>query len=99
MSHRSFRWALAGVALALLAASCETERPAGAPGTHPKPSSPAPPGSSGSASSSSSSPAGVSFKSSGDPAFDAWRNQFAGKAGSAGHQKSTIVAVLDGLTP
>jgi len=98
MAVRTFRWAVAGIAMGLMVGACETDELAGGSGTIPK--SPAPPGSgSGSGSSHSGSTPAFSFKSSGDAKFDTWRKSFASKADGAGRKKSSIIAVLDGLTP
>ncbi|HVY88892.1 MAG TPA: lytic murein transglycosylase [Hyphomonadaceae bacterium] len=107
MSVRLMRRVFAGVALSLLLGACETEELAGGPGSHKpapakpgKPASPAPPASGGSSSGgSTATPQAFNFKSSGDSTFDAWRTSFANKAASAGRKNSSIVAVLDGLTP
>lgn len=94
MSGRTFRWALAGMALGFLVASCESQELDGGGPKPAPPSSPAPP-STGPGSSSGE----FGFKTSGDAQFDAWRNQFAAKAQMAGRKKSSIVSVLEGLVP
>jgi lytic murein transglycosylase len=80
--------------MALLVGACETTDEL-AVGPAPRPNSPAPPGG-GSADNGAS---GIRFKTSGDSSFDAWRNEFAAKARNAGRKTSSIVSVLDGLTP
>jgi lytic murein transglycosylase len=95
MSGRTFRWALAGAALGFLAGGCESQELPGAPSPKPPPpGSPAPP-------SSGSGPAagGFGFKTSGDSKFDSWRDQFAARAQSSGRKNSSIVEVLEDLTP
>ncbi len=96
MGIRSLRWAIAGVVMGLGLAACESTKTAHGPGPQPKPTSPAPP-SSGSGSAGSGGTFG--FASSGDATFDAWRNQFAGKAQMSGRKATAIKSVLDGLTP
>lgn len=91
--HLSWRFALAGVAAALAIAACETQELAGGPDTRPPPGSP-PPSSSG-----SSGQQAIAFKTSGSDKFDNWRTSFAAKAQAAGRKRTSIVAVLDGLTP
>jgi lytic murein transglycosylase len=93
MSGRTFRWALVGAAMGFLASGCESQE-LSAPSPKPPPSSPAPP-----SAGSGSSPAGIVFKSSGDSQFDSWREQFSGKALSAGRDRSVVIEVLTGLTP
>jgi membrane-bound lytic murein transglycosylase B len=80
---------MAGIVLGLALGACETTELAGGPSSPPKP--PAPPG--------GPSTSGISFKSSGDSKFDAWRNSFAGKADATGRKRATIVSVLSGLEP
>jgi membrane-bound lytic murein transglycosylase B len=96
MAVRTFRWAVAGIAIGLAVGACETEQLVGGPGSVP--GSSAPPGSGSGSSHTGSTPA-FSFKSSGDSKFDAWRKSFASKADGAGRKKSSIIAVLDELTP
>jgi lytic murein transglycosylase len=96
MPARSTRLALIGVALgSLVLAGCESQEIDGGPSPIPAPPGAPAPQSPG----SGSSPAGFSFETSGDSGFDSWRIQFAAKAQSAGRRKSSIVEVLDGLTP
>ncbi|MGE3250680.1 MAG: lytic murein transglycosylase [Hyphomonadaceae bacterium] len=44
-------------------------------------------------------PAPVSFTSSGDPGFDAWRDGFAQRALAAGRSRQVVLQVLAGLSP
>ena len=93
MTVRTWRWAMAGVALGLGLAACEGTKVAGGkPGPAPQapPSSPAPPTGEASA---------FNFASSGDQQFDAWRSQFAARAYAAGRRPQEIRVVLDGLQP
>jgi membrane-bound lytic murein transglycosylase B len=41
----------------------------------------------------------LTFASSGDPAFDAWRADFAQRALAAGRQRAVVFSLLGGLTP
>ena len=94
MTIRTWRWALAGVAMGMSLAACGGTRVAGAgPGPTPQaPSSPAPPLTAG--------PGGAfDFASSGDGQFVGWRAQFASKASAAGRRTQDIQIVLDGLVP
>ncbi len=95
MTIRTWRWALAGVAMGMSLAACGGTRVAGAgPGPSPQapPSSPAPPLTAG--------PGGAfNFASSGDGQFDVWRAQFASKASADGRRTQDIQSVLDGLVP
>jgi len=94
MMIRTWRWALAGVAMGVSLAACESARVAsGGPGPAPQPpTSPAPPPAAGSG-------GAFNFASSGDAQFDAWRVQFADKAAAAGRRMQDIRVVLDGLVP
>jgi membrane-bound lytic murein transglycosylase B len=89
----SLKFAVAGVCVALLAAACESDKLAGGPSPSKPPPVTPPPASGG------QTPAPITFKSSGDASFDKWRTAFAAKAQGAGRKKSSITAVLDGLTP
>jgi membrane-bound lytic murein transglycosylase B len=95
MTIRTWRWALAGVAMGVSLAACGGTRVAGAgpePAPHAPPSSPAPPLTAG--------PGGAfDFASSGNAQFDGWRAQFAAKASAAGRRTQDIQIVLDGLVP
>lgn len=93
MSIRSMRWAIAGIAMGLTLAACESTKIAGS-GPKAPPSSPAPPSTGSTASGGT-----FHFASSGDTAFDTWRVQFAGKADTAGRNDAVIKSVLDGLVP
>ena len=94
MSVRSIRWAVAGVALGLTLAACESTKMATGNKPDTPPGSPAPPVSSDGAT-------GVAFRfaTSGDQGFDGWRVQFAAKADAAGRNDAVIRSVLDGLAP
>lgn len=94
MSARSFRWAAAGVVMGLVLAACETTKIAGGgPAPEQPPASPTSPESGG-------NPGGpLSFASSGDEAFDAWRVAFASRASGDGRSTGTVRSVLDGLVP
>ena len=95
MTIRTWRWALAGVAMGVALAACGGTRVAGAgpePAPEAPPSSPAPPPTAG--------PGGTfDFASSGNAQFDGWRAQFAAKASAAGRRTRDIQSVLDGLVP
>ena len=95
MTIRTWRWALAGVAMGVAVAACGGTRVAGAgpePAPQAPPSSPAPPLTAG--------PGGAfDFASSGNAQFDSWRAQFAAKASAAGRRTRDIQSVLDGLVP
>jgi lytic murein transglycosylase len=95
MTIRTWRWALAGVAMGVALAACGGTRVAGAgpePAPEAPPSSPAPPLTAG--------PGGAfDFASSGNAQFDRWRAQFAAKASAAGRRTRDIQSVLDGLVP
>ena len=95
MTIRTWRWALAGVAMGVALAACGGTRLAGAgpePAPEAPPSSPAPPLTAG--------PGGAfDFASSGNAQFDGWRAQFAAKASAAGRRTRDIQSVLDGLVP
>ena len=95
MTIRTWRWALAGVAMGVTLAACGGTRVAGAgpePAPAAPPSSPAPPLTAG--------PGGAfDFASSGNAQFDGWRAQFAAKASAAGRRTRDIQSVLDGLVP
>src|SRR5262249_51699486 len=41
----------------------------------------------------------LTFTSSGDSGFDAWRANFAARAIAAGRKRETVFALLEGLTP
>jgi membrane-bound lytic murein transglycosylase B len=91
MPARSFRWAIAGVALGIALAACESTKIAGG---GPAPQTPPPPPV------ASNPPGGpLSFASSGNATFDGWRDQFAARAASGGRNVATIRSVLDGLVP
>jgi lytic murein transglycosylase len=97
MPVRSFRWAIAGVAMGLSLAACESTKvaghtPAPAPGS---PSSPPSPGT------GETPPAmtAFGFASSGNTTFDAWRDQFAAKAETIGQKDTIVRSVLEGLLP
>ena len=94
MSVRSMRWAIAGIAMGLTLAACESTKTAGAPKPQTPPGSPAPP-----ISSDASTGGEFRFASSGDTSFDAWRVQFAAKADGTGRNDAVIKSVLDGLVP
>ncbi|MBI1360095.1 MAG: lytic murein transglycosylase [Alphaproteobacteria bacterium] len=99
------RSAVALLAAGLFAAACQDAPEASPKAPSPKPPAPSsgtakPPAttpSSGSSGSTSSQP--ITFKTSGDATFDAWRKTFAAKAAAAGRKRATIISVLDGLTP
>ncbi len=95
MTIRTWRLALAGVAMGVALAACGGTRVAGAgpePAPAAPPSSPAPPLTAG--------PGGAfDFASSGNAQFDVWRAQFAAKASAAGRRTRDIQSVLDGLVP
>ena len=95
MTIRTWRLALAGVAMGVALAACGGTRVAGAgpePAPEAPPSSPAPPLTAG--------PGGAfDFASSGNAQFDRWRAQFAAKASAAGRRTRDIQSVLDGLVP
>ena len=95
MTIRTWRWALAGVAMGVALAACGGTRVAGVgpePAPEAPPSSPAPPLTAG--------PGGAfDFASSGNAQFDGWRAQFAAKASAAGRRTRDIQSVLDGLVP
>jgi len=95
MTIRTWRWALAGVAMGVALAACGGTRVAGAgpePAPEAPPSAPAPPLTAG--------PGGAfDFASSGNAQFDGWRAQFAAKASAAGRRTRDIQSVLDGLVP
>lgn len=95
MTIRTWRLALAGVAMGVALAACGGTRVAGAgpePAPEAPPSSPAPPLTAG--------PGGAfDFASSGNAQFDGWRAQFAAKASAAGRRTRDIQSVLDGLVP
>lgn len=100
MKSRTFRWALAGIALGLGAAACEGSRTAGggpiAQDQDPGLSTPGP----GPGGDTSPPPAPIAgFATSGDTQFDAWRDGFAQQAASKGRSPAIIRAVLDGLVP
>ncbi len=97
MPVRSLRWAIAGVAMGLTLAACESTKMAGRTQAPPGPgrlprhlratTSPRP-------------TTAFGFASSGDTAFDTWRVQFAGKADTAGRSDAVIVAPCStGLVP
>jgi membrane-bound lytic murein transglycosylase B len=91
MPARSFRWAIAGVALGIALAACESTKIAGG---GPAPQTPPPPPV------ASNPPGGpLSFASSGDATFDGWRDQFAARAAAGGRNVATVREVLDGLVP
>ncbi|HOZ28086.1 MAG TPA: lytic murein transglycosylase [Hyphomonadaceae bacterium] len=94
MSVRSMRWAIAGIAMGLTLAACESTKMAGGHNPQTPPGSPAPP-----ASSDGSTGGAFSFASSGDAGFDAWRTQFAAKADGKGRNDAVIRSVLEGLVP
>jgi membrane-bound lytic murein transglycosylase B len=73
-------------AFVMFAGSCETSAPA-PPLSGPR--EPAPKTETGA----------ISFKSSGNDAFDSWRSQFSSRALSSGHPRAVVVQVLSGLTP
>lgn len=96
MPVRSCFLALATMAAGLGVGACESGRLAEG-GPLPKPpgaDAMPPPAASGTVSAVS-----FSFGSSGDPAFDAWRSDFASRASQAGRRPDTVRAVLDGLIP
>ncbi len=95
MSVRSMRWAIAGIAMGLTLAACETTKAPGTAGPNSPPDSPAPPSSGG----GSTGGGTFGFASSGDQQFDAWRVQFASKADQTGRNDAIIKQVLDGLVP
>lgn len=91
MPARSFRWAIAGVAMGIALAACESTKIAGG---RPAPQTPPPPPV------ASNPPGGpLSFASSGDSTFDGWRDQFAARAAAGGRNVATVREVLDGLVP
>jgi lytic murein transglycosylase len=94
MAVRTFRWAAAGMVVGLALGACQTQEGSGDGGAQPR--QPVPPGS---GSSSGSSPPLISFRSSGDAQFDAWRNSFVNKADASGRKRAAIVSVLSGLEP
>lgn len=94
MSARSFRWALAGIAMGIALAACESTKIAGGGPTPQSPAPPPPPPVTGDA-----QDAPLTFATSGDTDFDAWRDQFAMKASTTGRRTDTIQSVLDGLVP
>ncbi len=98
---RTFRWALAGIALGLGVAACQGPRTAGggpiAPDEDPGMSAPVLAGDAPDAGPAPS--AGFGFSPSGDSRFDAWRDAFAREALSRGRSPAAIRAVLDGLAP
>lgn len=95
--RRIARWAVAGVLAGLMIAACETGGVNGQTGgetgaqnggqTGTPPAQPAP------------AQGAFNFTSSGDAAFDAWRNGFAAKAEAQGRRRAAIIAVLDNITP
>lgn len=95
---RTFRWALAGIALGLSVAACEGSRTAGggpvAQDQDPGLSTPGPGGDTPAAPAPS-----AGFATSGDTQFDAWRDGFALQALSKGRSSAAIRAVLEGLVP
>jgi len=93
MPARSFRWAVAGIAMGIALAACESTKMAGG-GPAPQAPTPPPPPVTGGAPGGS-----LQFASSGDAAFDAWRDQFATRASGAGRRTDTVRSVLDGLVP
>lgn len=95
VSVRSMRWALAGIALGLTLAACESTKMAGSHSPKTPPGSPAPPTSSDGATGGDA----FTFATSGDPAFDAWRAQFAARADGTGRNDAVIRSVLEGLVP
>ena len=94
MSVRSMRWAVAGVALGLMLAACESAKMAAVDKPNTPPGSPAPP-----VSNDGATGGAFRFATSGDPGFDGWRVQFAAKADAAGRNDAVIRSVLDGLEP
>ena len=95
MKVRTWKWATAGIVLGLVVAACETTKVAGS-GPHPQTpggaaaSTPPPPP-------EPVTPGG--FASSGNGAFDTWRDDFAMKAALTGRNTETVRAVLGGLVP
>lgn len=99
MKAQTWKWAVAGIALGLVMAACETTKVAGGkagpqqPGTpettvgEATPPPPAP----------VETPGG--FVSSGDTRFDAWRDEFAARSAFAGRSPATVRAVLEGIIP
>lgn len=99
-SVRSIRWAVAGIALGLMVAACESARTSsgGHAGGHvTPPTSPAPPAATDGSAGGDGKPFG--FATSGDQNFDSWRLAFAAKADGAGRNDAVIRSVLDGLIP
>ena len=94
MPARSMRWAIAGIAMGLTLAACESTNTAGGHKPQTPPGSPAPP-----VSSDASTGGAFAFASSGDSGFDAWRVQFAAKADGTGRNDAVIKSVLEGLVP
>ncbi len=94
MSVRSMRWAVAGVALGLMLAACESAKMATGDKPNTPPGSPAPP-----VSNDEATGRAFRFATSGDPGFDGWRVQFAARADAAGRNDAVIRSVLDGLEP
>ena len=77
-AHQSYRWAVAGLALGLLVGACETTvippaPVASAPGA-PQPPAATPPARTEPV--TAPSKYGFAFRSSGDPRFDTWRDEF-----------------------
>lgn len=94
MPARSMRWAIAGIAMGLTLAACESTKAAGGHKPETPPGSPAPP-----VSSDGATGGAFAFASSGDSSFDAWRMQFAAKADGTGRNDAVIKSVLEGLVP
>jgi membrane-bound lytic murein transglycosylase B len=103
MAHHSYRWAVAGLALGLFVGACETQvaPPGSIASTEPAPAPPVTPQTPPPPPEPVTAPSkyGFAFRSSGDPRFDAWRDEFAEKAKLAGHQDAVVISVLDALTP
>jgi lytic murein transglycosylase len=100
-AHTGYRWAIAGLALGLLVGACETTVIPPAPvATAPgAPQSPAATPPAATEPVTAPSKYGFAFRSSGDPRFDAWRDEFGEKAKLAGRQDAVIISVLDAITP
>jgi lytic murein transglycosylase len=86
-------------AVMTLAAACETHDVADAIKKVPLPAPPGAPSTPPTAPGTGGNGQGYSFRSSGDPTFDAWRLRFASKADRAGRQPAVIRTVLNGLEP
>lgn len=94
MKVRTWKWAVAGIALGLAVAACETTKVAGG-GPHPQ--TPGPVEASPAPAAETVTPGG--FASSGNSQFDTWRDDFAAKSAFSGRKVETVRAVLDGLVP